>query len=155
MQPEVALTNSCSLIQREKKVLITSKSMKSATWGSTYISLQMDLKKKTMSDRSRSKKVQPEVALTYSCKWIWKGKACQTDLDAKKSATWSSTYKLMKVWQNQFSTKVTSTIASVINIERKSATWGSIYLFLQFNLTGIKVKVNTKCIKVQPEVALT
>ena len=102
--------------------------------------------------------VQPEEALTTSCKWIWLGKPCQSRLKEckfqpevaltsycykthamptkrqitlttkSKTGTLCSTYMLMKICQNKYKfskTKVTSTIASVVNIESKTAILGS------------------------------
>ena len=65
VQPEVALTEYCTRNHKGKCVSKTQK--ESATWGSTYIVLQMDSTMKIMLDRSRNQKVQREVALTPPC----------------------------------------------------------------------------------------
>ena len=90
---EVALTYICKRICHWKTRQTHLKAKKVQPHrGSTYIFLQMDLKRKTMSDRSRSKK-----SATWGSTYLnlWRDLTRKTMSNTSKrqlSATWNSTY---------------------------------------------------------------
>ena len=118
--------------------MISKNKKKSATWDSTYIKLQMDLKEKSCQIDLEERNVQPEVAHT----------SCSHERRRKNSVSKNETEETcnLKLHSPITAPEITKQNASAKQRNKESATW-STYPLLLFDSIGKYVLVPSTSIK--------